>query len=249
VVDTGMLGREACAEADANGVRCNGVCLATGDRCLAHAADRDVEAELERLAGGGALDARGVPINSQLLDRLLAAVPRNDDGQPTLTAPRFKGATFHGEAQFNRVTFQGDAEFSDVIFEGDARFREATFCGLVNFGGAIFQGKAWFAGVTFLGDAWFLGATFRDWAGFGWATFHSWVGFAGATFEGAARFDGVTFEKARQFGPMLVVSNSGSITPCLRSERESRLERRLCVVGGRGSWPECKCGCAGLAWS
>jgi uncharacterized protein YjbI with pentapeptide repeats len=209
MVDIGVLGGEACAEVNANGVRCGGVCLATGDRCLAHAAEKDVEVELERLARGGALDAREVPINSHLLDRLLAAVPRDDDGQPILNAPRFEGATFHGEARFSRVTFQGDAEFSDVIFEGDARFKGATFRSQVNFSGAIFQGEAWFAGVTFRGDAWFLGATFRDWAGFGWATFHNWVGFGRATFEGAARFDGVTFEKARQFGPMLVRKQLG----------------------------------------
>jgi uncharacterized protein YjbI with pentapeptide repeats len=209
MIETTALAWETCVEADANGVGCDGVRLATGDHCLAHAGEQDVGAELERLGNGGILDARRVPISGQLLDRLLAAAPRDDDGQPILKAPRFEGAVFRGQARFNGVTFQGKAEFSEATFEGDTSFKEATFRNLVNFSGAVFQGRAGFGQVTFRGDAWFLGTIFRDWAGFGWSTFHNWVGLGRATFEDEARFDGVTFEKARQLGPMLVRKQLG----------------------------------------
>jgi len=178
---------ESCTEPD-----CIGVPLLTGGRCWAHAAAADMDAALKRLGEDGQLDARGVPITPELLERLLTSAPHDDHGQAVLTDARFGGATFQNDAWFAGVTFQGRA----------------------GFGGATFQEGAWFVEVTFQDDAWFLGATFQRDAQFGWATFQRDAEFGGATFQGGAWFEGVTFkdaasfvgatfQQARQFGPML----------------------------------------------
>src|SRR6266511_466950 len=122
MADTAVLGWEVCAEVDSDGLRCGGVRLAAGDRCLAHAAGQDVVVELRRLSDGGVLDARGVPITSRLLDRLLDAVPRNDNNRPVLNAARFDGATFQGEAAFTSATFRGKARFDGATFQDWAGF-------------------------------------------------------------------------------------------------------------------------------
>jgi hypothetical protein len=54
---------------------CIGACLPNGDTCWAHAIDADVDQALKRLGIDGRLDARGVPITPELLERMLAAAP------------------------------------------------------------------------------------------------------------------------------------------------------------------------------
>jgi hypothetical protein len=71
MADMATLGWEACAEVDADGVRCSGVQLTTSNRCLAHAAEEDVVVKLKRLSDGGILDGRGVPITSLSFPRFL----------------------------------------------------------------------------------------------------------------------------------------------------------------------------------
>src|SRR6266498_3979545 len=115
MADTAVLGWEVCAEVDSDGLRCGGVRLAAGDRCLAHAAEQDVVVELKRLSDGGVLDARGVPITSRLLDRLLDAVPRNDNNRPVLNAASFDGASFQSGAAFH----WGDLPRRGQVWRGD----------------------------------------------------------------------------------------------------------------------------------
>jgi uncharacterized protein YjbI with pentapeptide repeats len=183
--------------------------------CLAHASDRDRDSALSVINKSGIVDGRGVRFTNALLEQILAAAPRADNGKAAFKA-----------SMFDWATFTGDARFEGATFIGDARFYEATFSSNARFAGATFRGNAWFEGVTFRGDAWFEGATFTgETASFGEATFNSDAMFRGATFKrstwfeaatfvGDARFDWVAFhgpaefgrtrfEQARDIGPLL----------------------------------------------
>src|SRR4249919_4111544 len=133
---------------------CIGIRLRVGGKCLAHAAADERGSELKRIGETGEIDMRGVPITQKLFDQVMAAVQRDANEQPLLTASRFGRATFEGDAWFLGATFEGDAEFTGATFEGDADFQ------------ATFQGDAWFLGATFEGDAEFTGATFEGDADF-----------------------------------------------------------------------------------
>jgi hypothetical protein len=91
-----------CREDDCLGIR-----LRTGDRCLAHADSQDRDAELKRFGEEGTLDARGVRISAELLNRILDAGPLHEDRpQPHhLGKVRFDGATFGDHARFDDATF------------------------------------------------------------------------------------------------------------------------------------------------
>ena len=134
----------------------------TGDKCWAHTADTDLDPAFKRLGEDGRLDARGVPITQELLERLLAAVPHDDQGHPVLTAAQFRGATFQGTAGFGEATFQGTADFRRATFQGTAGFFEATFQRDAIFADATFQRAAGFRSATFQRDANFRGATFQQ---------------------------------------------------------------------------------------
>ena len=168
---------ETCADDGCIGVR-----LPTSTKCWAHAVDTELELAFKRLGEHGLLDARGVLIIQELLRRLLAAAPQDDQGHAILTDARFDEATFQDAARFDRTTFRRGAWF----------------------GGATFQDAARFDMTTFQHGAWFDRATFRDDAGFYGATFQGGAGFRGATIHGDVRFGGATFQRARQLGPMLV---------------------------------------------
>ena len=168
---------------------CSGVRLTAGNRCWAHAHDHDVDAGLKRLGEDGDLDARGIPITAQLLQRLLRAAPTDPQGRPSLNSARFSQATFTDEVSFNGVVFHGEAEFDGAAFEGE-----------VGFGGATFEDRAGFTGVTFEEDVDFDGVVFEGEVDFSRATFKGWTAFNGATFMDVARFDAATFEGEAAFG-------------------------------------------------
>jgi hypothetical protein len=88
---------ETCAHADCVGVR-----LPTGGKCWAHADDSDLDAALKGLGEQGRLDARGVPLTAELLWRLLAAVPHDDQGRAIVTDAQFEGVTFKEGPGFRR---------------------------------------------------------------------------------------------------------------------------------------------------
>jgi uncharacterized protein YjbI with pentapeptide repeats len=185
---------------------CNGIRLPTGDKCWAHAAEADLDPALKRLGEDGRLDARGVPITQELLERLLAAAPQDDHGHTLLMGAQFDIATFRGDAVFLGAIFKGDASFHRAVFQGDALFhvvtfrwmavfREAAFRGDAMFRGATFQSDARFERATFQGEARFDSATFQGAADFTRATFHdiAWFGYDGATFQAIAVFRKTTF--------------------------------------------------------
>jgi len=213
---------EQCAKDDGIGIR-----LPSGGNCWAHAEGPHLDAALKRLGEDGRLDARGVPISQELLERLLAATPKDDHGDRILTDAEFVEATFKGGgAGFQRVTFKGDTRFDRATFQDTVGFVQATFQDIAMFEGATFNSIAVFHWTTFERTANFSRATFRSLALFGGenfqtthgfgratfkgdalfirATFQQGAWFGGTTFKGDAQFGGATFQQAGQLGPMLV---------------------------------------------
>jgi hypothetical protein len=73
--------------------------------------DNDLfEAELRPINEHGVIDARGLSLTADLLDRILAAA-RNSRGHTVLRDARFDRATFDCVARFNELTFEGEANF------------------------------------------------------------------------------------------------------------------------------------------
>jgi uncharacterized protein YjbI with pentapeptide repeats len=175
-------GWDTCAESDCGGVR-----LAVGDRCIAHASEQDTVVELRRIGDRGALDLRGVAVNSELLEHLLAAVPRGDDDRPVLTEARFDEASFKGETKFDGVILQSPATFSGATFQGDVLFLRVTFTGEANFAKAKFEEDVSFREATFHGDAVFDTAIFGGSARFTRTTFKAKAAFDHATFKHVPR--------------------------------------------------------------
>ena len=193
---------------------CIGIRLGSARECLGHASEEDQAAAMTLVGETGVIDARGVTITNDLLDRILAAVPRGKNEEPLINRCRFDRATFSGFVRFLRATFRGDAWFNQVTFRGGAWFGGATFGGGAWFDEATFLDRAGFSRATFSGYAWFGGATFHDRAGFGQTIFRSDAGFGGAAFHGRAVFDeatfrgrawfrGVSFGPTRRLGPVL----------------------------------------------
>jgi len=182
-----MTEREPWPECKRDG--CIGIQLTISQMCLAHASDEEQEAALRAIKAGGDVDARGVPLDSALLNRILAAVWPDDSPKAVI---RF--------SRFDRATFTGDVRFDNVVFATTACFSGATFTGDAVFSGATFTWSAWFDGASFTGDAVFSGATVRWDAIFSGATFKGDVVFSGAIFRDEARFDSAKFTSAAMFG-------------------------------------------------
>jgi len=179
---------------------CIGVQLAASRMCLAHASDKELEAALRVITESGVVDARGVPLSNTILDRVMAAAPRDDAGNAVLNAARFDGATFTGTTTFRGATFTGDAVFSGATFTGDALFERATFTRRAVFRGTAFTGTTVFERATFTGTTVFERATFTRAAVFRGTAFSGSAAFAGVAFSGVAWFSGVTFTGHAWFG-------------------------------------------------
>jgi uncharacterized protein YjbI with pentapeptide repeats len=180
---------------------CTGVRLPATAWCLAHAAEQApdaFDAELKRISAEGSVDARGVVISAELLERLLAAVPRKDD-RPIFTAARFDQASFQGRAVFDTASFQDWTRFDGASFQGLAGFEGASFQGRAVFDTASFQDQAGFVGASFHGQARFDGASFQDRARFDGARFQRVAGFNGARFQRVAVFYKASFQDEAWF--------------------------------------------------
>jgi hypothetical protein len=190
---------------------CIGIRLSSARMCLAHGSEAETAAALKLIGETGVIDARGAPITSALLERVLTAAPRGESEEPLIKGGQFNRATFSGVAQFGGVTFSGGAQFGGATFSGGAEFGRATFGGDVQFGGVTFSGGAEFGRVTFSGDAefdgaifsngdaWFGRARFERTAGFSNVSFSGNAGFGEATFSSTALFDGATFRGEAYF--------------------------------------------------
>ena len=168
-----------CSKAECIGKRIN-----EGGRCLAHATSRRLRAELRRLGDEGFIHARGVTIRTELLDRLLAAAPRDEQQphRPRFNEARFDHAIFGDRASFAHATFGDGASFAHASFGNRAWFADVIFEDRARFQGATLGNEAGFDRATFGDGASFADATFGDGAGFPRATFRDWPSFEGATF-------------------------------------------------------------------
>jgi uncharacterized protein YjbI with pentapeptide repeats len=197
--------------------------------------EAEFEAVLDCRKAEGAIDASGVRISSERLERLLQAGLDSDSEELILKDANFERAIFQGDAAFYGATFKGHANFFGATFESDAIF--------AFFGGPTFEGMASFSEATFKGNADFSGATFRADAGFERAIFEGEARFGKATFEAHAEFEGATFEGARNLGPILSlqalsldrtvfkqpvrIEASARALSCLRAQFRSRADLLL----------------------
>jgi uncharacterized protein YjbI with pentapeptide repeats len=212
-------------------------------RCLAHLSSEELEVALEGIGRDGEVDARGVEIGSDLLDRVLGALPRTSRRRPRFAEALFGNAVFSGAVDLDSVTFDGDADFSGATFPSYATFDKATFAGEASFGGAkfegdegasfwhaTFKGRASFQGTTFAGAARFAEARFRSetfcdgifkaFASFGEAIFGDDVWFEEATFEGHAGFSKVTFKRRAAFNGASFAKDARFVGAAFNKEAE-----------------------------
>jgi uncharacterized protein YjbI with pentapeptide repeats len=237
---------------------CLGMLVEVDGCCLAHTSPQLRKVKLNQLHNGGRLDARGVPIDTELLKEILDAAPRDEEGRPHLKQADFRGAEFFGEACFRNVRFSGgirtnfedtqfnDEEFWDVRFYDEIRtnFEDAQFHGRADFGDARFNGVTNFGDTQFEETAIFYKTRFSDWvefagAQFGWAEFagaqfDGGAGFSRAQFEGEANFTNARFKHNTCFGP-LFVSEEGSLRlDAVTFGRGSKIEvgaRQISCIG------------------
>jgi hypothetical protein len=201
----GMGGESSVSWATCSEDGCQGIRLQTGDRCLAHADGQDRDAELKRFAEEGRLDARGVPISAELVDRILDAAPPDEDrpNRPRLTEVNFDGAEFGEGSAFRGVTFGDHAWFRGVTFGDNTRFDVVTFGDHAWFRGVTFGDNTQFDVATFGDDAQFDGATFGDSALFRGATFADHASFGQVMFGGLVSFDDVKIGDWARLGPVV----------------------------------------------
>jgi Pentapeptide repeats (9 copies) len=105
---------------------CIGAAISASDRCLGHLDEQELSAALKHFGGSGELDARGARIDAKLVERLIAAAPRNPDGNWVPWKALFQRATFGDGAQFEDATFGDGARFEGATFGDGARFEAAT---------------------------------------------------------------------------------------------------------------------------
>jgi uncharacterized protein YjbI with pentapeptide repeats len=189
---------------------CRGRQVAAEGRCLAHTTKEEREAIFAQIASGAAvIAATGVRFSEELLADLLAALPSNNDGVPSVRDADFRLAVLPTldlqaatlvNAKFDGTSFLGEAGFAEARFQGEVGFVEADFWCDAEFAGANFQDDAWFRDATFQGDASFDGANFQGDATLGGATFEGDADFDGATFESDAGFVKASFRRAALFG-------------------------------------------------
>jgi uncharacterized protein YjbI with pentapeptide repeats len=156
--------------------------------------DETFERVLDRLRTEATIDAAGVRISAERLDRIVKAAPER-----LLKDADFRGATFVGDAYFADATFTRDTYFDSAAFTGRAVFDKATFTGSTHFT-ATFSGGSTYFEATFTGDTYFNEAAFHGNNYFGKAAFHGSPFFRKATFEDAAFFPKATFESDAFFG-------------------------------------------------
>ena len=183
---------------------CNAAQVRTDGECLRHVDEAHFARYLGRMAKGGALDARGLHVDADLLERVLAAAPRAEDGRPMLRRARFDGARFEADARlenlcfarevsFDGASFDGDVSFAGSRFEGHSRFARCRFAGPAHFDDATFATQAWFGAAAFAAGATFERVVFSGPAWFARATFDSDVWFTEADFGADATFESTQF--------------------------------------------------------
>jgi len=173
---------------------CHGIPVQSEEYCLAHLSPAGRDAFLAALKPGAQLNLVGVPIDSNLLARIIVAT------QAELGDSTFQDAQFIDGADFGRVQFKGNVSFIGAHFYGAAIFPGARFGGEALFNAAEFHLEAWFGGAKFRKDATFFRAHFNLYAFFGAARFGGFTSFEEVRFDGEALFDEADFGGLTGFG-------------------------------------------------
>ena len=98
-------------EATCEQAECIGIRLPSASRCLAHASEEETAAAMKRIGETGQIEARGIPLTRDLLERILTAVPRGENEKLLIKGCRFTRATFSVGVSFANMTFNGSARF------------------------------------------------------------------------------------------------------------------------------------------
>jgi hypothetical protein len=159
---------------------------------------------LQQLEGEGTLNAQGLSISADRLERIVDGARRYGEGRPVLREANFREATFEAPANFEGVTFEGETHFDEATFGRRVEFRQATFRGVVHFRRAVFSGKVHFEEATFEREAHFPEATFGRTARFENAVFKGFAHFPDVTFGKNAVFRGADLKGGLRLGPALV---------------------------------------------
>lgn len=190
----------------------------TDCHCLDHTEDAELEAAVNRWRLGKPLDARGLTISSEGLERLLRTLVQATKSQSKPLDPD-QSACFPGTVLFDGAHFDGPADFSGVIFNGPASFDHAVFEGYADFRRTEFGDHADFDNAEFQDGVSFRGAIFNDHAGFQRAAilgrsasfisvkFRSYVDFELARFDADVELKEATFQLARTLGPFSVAGH------------------------------------------
>lgn len=151
---------------------CTGVRLAGRYLCLAHADERSRSGTLARIGSDTEVDLRGVPLDPELLSRVLRALPVDQHRRPQWNSVLLDGATIQpgppldlaGHEFVERASWRGTRILRPVILR-EARlvladFRDATFDEHVDAEGAVFAGCARFDDTRFRAGLTLDGARF-----------------------------------------------------------------------------------------
>jgi uncharacterized protein YjbI with pentapeptide repeats len=180
--------------------------------------EREWPQVLSELATDGRVNAVGMTLSANDVDRLLAAAPKRD-GRRCLTKAGFTGTSFGDGVRFTSVSFDqavfagasfgnsvvfANAKFADVGFTGanfgdSADFTDARFGDSAHFDGAVFGRGADFSRAKFGSKAMFPNARFGDGANFTAAQFGNGVFFEGASFGRGVMFPRATFGEGAFF--------------------------------------------------
>jgi uncharacterized protein YjbI with pentapeptide repeats len=198
---------------------CRGAAVSDG-LCVPHMEPITRDRVLGGWRSGGSLDLRGIRIDDDFLQQILAGAPSNAVGgmtlrdvafdeanftvrlnfdDATLDTVTFRAAQFDQAASFSDCRFASPPSFEDAQFLRTAVFDHATFPGETLFSRCRFGGRATFEECQFGSRAWFAWTRFDATASFERATFADSAFFNQAQFQGGVSFDDVTLGEGADF--------------------------------------------------
>ena len=162
---------------------CRGAQARGHTECVLHI----LEPVARELLASGHFDGRGISFGEGDLDRLVSALPRDEQGRPAFETADFEDAVFGDGVAFDKADFKCPALFGGSVFDGDAYFEGARFRAGAHFGKTTFSAPAYFSNAEIHGDAHFAGARFAH-LETGGTTFFGAAMYARCVFEGFADF-------------------------------------------------------------
>ncbi|MFG2395059.1 SAV_2336 N-terminal domain-related protein [Streptomyces lavendulae] len=182
---------------------CAGIPVPGRSRCLAHLPPAELDAHLDALRPGSAVDCRGTTFTGGLLTRLLDALTDRRTGRLWLGPALFTGAVFDEAWEAGEAVFDAEADFTRALFAQRAHFARAAFRGEVSFRRADFADRAVFGDCDVEGPADFRDAHFGRDADFTSVTWREEVRFRGAVVEGRVMLGHMAARRTADFTRMV----------------------------------------------